>query len=94
MARNDTEKTESTTKDTGPRKSITELEQDRITIKKNAIEKALLTEKVRYKSTCDSQRFQHFLQSRLSFWETKKHKTFYAKNMFEKTKKILTDFKV
>lgn len=91
MARNDTEK-EAAVVDNKPRKPLTQIQQERITNKKNALEKALLTDKVRYKSTCDSKRFHDFLQSRLPFWESKKDKTFHAKNMYEKTKSILSDF--
>lgn len=93
MARNDTEK-EAAVIDNKPRKPLTQIQQERITNKKKALEKALLADKVRFKSSCDSQRFQEFLQSRLTFWETKKDKTFHAKNMYEKTKTILTNFTI
>lgn len=95
MARNDTEKNNqeiSTTKER-QRKSLSQIEQERIEKRRTVIEKALLADKVRYKSSCDSAKFQDFLQNKLTFWETKKDKTFHAKNMFEKTKAILTDFK-
>ena len=91
MARNDTEKV-ADIKDTKPRKTLSELQEERVACKKKALEKALLADKVRYKSTCDSKKFHDFLQHRLSLWETKKEDTFHAKTMYEKTRAILTDF--
>ncbi len=91
MARNDTEATK---QESGSRKSAAEIHEHINENRKKVIEKALLADKVRYKSSCDSTRFQDFLQSRLSFWELKKEETFHAKRMYEKTKAILDDFQV
>lgn len=91
MARN---ATEATKQESGSRKSVSEIQEYRNEIRKKVIEKALLADKVRYKSSCDSTGFQDFLQSRLSFWELKKEETFHAKRMYEKTKAILADFQV
>lgn len=91
MARNDTEATK---QESGSRKSVAEIQEYRSENRKRVIEKALLADKVRYKSSCDSTRFQEFLQSRLSFWDLKKEDTFHAKKMYEKTKAILADFHV
>ena len=54
-----------------------------------AMEKA---EKVCYKSNCDSKKFKKFLEGRLTIWNELKDKTFYAKNMYEKTNTLLENW--
>ena len=57
-----------------------------------AMEKALKAEKVHYKSPEDPNKFLEFLQHRLTIWEDLKDDTFYAKGMYEKTKKIIDEW--
>ena len=67
-----------------------ELDKRSMDARIGAMEKALKAEKVRYKSPCDSKKFQKFLEDRLTIWDELKDKTFYAKRMYNKTKDILT----
>ena len=67
-----------------------ELDKRSMDARIGAMEKALNAEKVRYKSHCDSKKFQKFLEDRLTIWDGLKDKTFYAKRMYNKTKDILT----
>jgi len=57
-----------------------------------AMEEALKTEKVRYKSPEDPEKFLEFLQHRLTIWEDLTEETFYAKRMYEKTKKLIDEW--
>jgi hypothetical protein len=57
-----------------------------------AMEEALKTEKVRYKSPEDPEKFLEFLRHRLTIWEDLKEDTFYAKGMYEKTKKLIDEW--
>ena len=57
-----------------------------------AAEKALQSEKVRYKSKCNPDRFKEFLEYRLTIWDDLKDKTFYGKRMFEKTKHLIDNW--
>ena len=54
-----------------------------------AAEKALQSEKVRYKSKCNPDRFKEFLEHRLTIWDDLKDKTFHGKRMYNKTKEVL-----
>ncbi len=53
---------------------------------------ALQSEKVRYKSKCNPERFKQFLEHRLTIWDDLKDKTFYGKRMFEKTKHLIDNW--
>ena len=53
---------------------------------------ALQSEKVRYKSKCNPDRFKEFLEYRLTIWDDLKDKTFYGKRMFEKTKHLIDNW--
>lgn len=53
---------------------------------------ALKSEKVRYKSNCDSDKFKEFLEDRLTMWQGEKNNTFHGKKMFEKTKTLLDNW--
>ena len=57
--------------------------------KMKAMEKALQSEKVRYKSDRDPERFKEFLEHRLTIWDELKDKTFHGKRMYEKTKEVI-----
>ena len=50
---------------------------------------ALQSEKVRYKSKCNPDRFKEFLEHRLTIWDDLKDKTFHGKRMYNKTKEVL-----
>ena len=70
-----------------------------------AIEKAMNTERVRYKSNANSNDFIEFLETRLSLWEDIKTDTIengrltkgftkrYHENMYNKTNEILNSLK-
>jgi len=58
----------------------------------SATEKALKSEKVRYKSECDSEKFKDFLKHRLTIWSDLKDKTFHGKKMYEKTKTLIENW--
>lgn len=87
MARNDTEQVEE--KDKKVRKTLAEIEKNYVLSKSRAMEKALRTDKVRYKSSSDPVKFKNFLLQRLSHWEENKDKTFHARKMYSKTKEII-----
>jgi len=57
-----------------------------------AVEKALQSEKVRYKSNRNPEKFKKFLEHRLTIWDDLKEKTFYGKRMHEKTKTLLENW--
>lgn len=57
-----------------------------------AVEKALQSEKVRYTSNRNPDKFKKFLEHRLMIWDQLKDKTFYGKNMYEKTKVLIENF--
>jgi len=57
-----------------------------------AVEKALQSEKVRYKSNRNPEKFKTFLEHRLTIWDDLKEKTFYGKRMHEKTKTLLENW--
>lgn len=61
--------------------------------RKSATERALRSENVRYKSTCDPARFEEFLEHRLTIWAGLKHKTFHATKMYDRTSEILSSLK-
>jgi len=54
-----------------------------------AMDKAMKSEKIRYTSNRDPERFLYFLESRLKIWEQLKDDTFHGKRMYEKTKEIV-----
>jgi hypothetical protein len=57
-----------------------------------AIEKALQSEKVRYKSNRNPEKFKRFLEHRLTIWDDLKDKTFHGKRMYEKTKSLIDNW--
>ena len=57
-----------------------------------AVEKALQSEKVRYKSNRNPEKFKRFLEHRLTIWDDLKGKTFYGKRMYEKTKSLIDNW--
>ena len=57
-----------------------------------AIEKALQSEKVRYKSNRNPEKFKRFLEHQLTIWDDLKGKTFYGKQMYEKTKSLIDNW--
>ena len=61
-------------------------------MKREAIEKALRGEKVRYKSNRNPEKFKKFLEHRLTIWDDLKEKTFYGKRMYEKTKCLIDNW--
>jgi hypothetical protein len=60
--------------------------------KMKAMEKALQSEKVRYKSDRDPMKFKEFLEHRLTIWGELKDKTFHGKRMYEKTKTLIENW--
>lgn len=77
------------TEDTGTRLTY---EERQCMYRKNcstAMEKAVQSDKVRYKSTNNPNKFLKFLEHRLTIWEDLKDKSFYAKRMYEKTSEIV-----
>jgi hypothetical protein len=58
----------------------------------SATQKALRSEKVRYTSDCDSEKFKEFLEHRLTIWDDLKNKTFHGKKMYEKTKTLIENW--
>ena len=54
-----------------------------------AMDKAMKSEKIRYTSKRDPERFLYFLESRLKIWEQIKDDTFHATRMYEKTKELI-----
>jgi hypothetical protein len=57
-----------------------------------AVEKALQSEKARYKSNRNPEKFKTFLEHRLTIWDDLKEKTFYGKRMYEKTKSLIDNW--
>ena len=57
-----------------------------------AVEKALQSEKVRYKSNRNPEKFKRFLEHRLTIWDDLKDKTFHGKQMYEKTKSLIDNW--
>jgi hypothetical protein len=57
-----------------------------------AVEKALQSEKVRYKSNRNPEKFKRFLEHRLTIWDELKDKTFHGKQMYEKTKSLIDNW--
>lgn len=79
--------------ETGTRRTWEETEQLFTKQRSAALERALQTDKVRYKSSVPPQKFINFLEGRLHIWEQLKDKTFHGKRMFEKTNEILSSLK-
>ena len=73
---------------------LTYEEREAIYIKSRAtaVEKALQSEKVRYKSNRNPEKFKRFLEHRLTIWDDLKGKTFYGKRMYEKTKSLIDNW--
>ena len=90
---------------TTTRRSYQEQEKFFSDNKAKAIEKAMNTERVRYKSNANSNDFIEFLETRLSLWEDIKTDTIengrltkgftkrYHENMYNKTNEILNSLK-
>jgi hypothetical protein len=69
--------------------------------KKRAIEKAMNSEKIRYKSSSDPEKFKAFLEKRLELWDSLKSNVIengrlkkgftnrYYEKMYDKTKEII-----
>lgn len=93
MARNDTEAAAARDENKAS-KSPAEIERERCQAKERALDKALRSEKVRYKSDCSPEKFRKFLSHRLSIWELNNGKTYHATKMFAKTKEIIDSLKV
>ena len=74
------------------RKTFDEIENLRMNLRINAMEKALKGEKIFYKNERDPAKFITYLKNRLNIWEQLKEKTFYGKRMYEKTKSILQSY--
>lgn len=74
------------------RKSFDEIENFRMNLRINAMEKALKGEKIFYKNERDPSKFITFLKNRLVIWDQLKEKTFHGKRMYEKTKSIIQSY--
>ena len=79
--------------DTGTRRTWEDMEKLFTEQRTAALERALKTEKVRYKSSVPPQKFVDFLEGRVHIWEQMKDKTFHGKRMFEKTNEIISSLK-
>ena len=62
--------------------------------KQEAMNKALEGERVRYRSSRNSDSFVSFLEGRLGIWDEVKDKTFHGTMMYDKTKEILESKKI
>ena len=75
------------------RPSYDQVEKARMESKVAAMEKALQSEKVRYKSSREPTKFLNFLEGRVTIWGELKDKTFHGKRMYEKTNEIINNIK-
>ena len=80
------------TADVSTRLTPDELDKRSMDARVAVMEEALKSEKVRYKSRCDSEKFKTFLEDRRMIWDELKDQTFYAKKMYDKTNTLLTNW--
>lgn len=81
------------TADVSTRLSFDELTKRSMDARVEASNKAAESEKVRYTSPNDPEKFLKFLEHRLTIWDELKDKTFHGKRMYAKTHDLIEEFK-
>ena len=79
--------------DLSTRPSFDELAKRSMDARVEAANKAAESEKVRYTSPNDPEKFLKFLEHRLTIWDELKDETFHGKRMYEKTRDLIEKFK-